>query len=101
MQEANAEICSYRNILFAIMKQRLKTMIVFSTLICLSTLFSMLADPTYALTSQQIKDICKKENNYVKCIKDTKALQKNTYNYKEKKLFTPIPIKVIPYEDSN
>ena len=76
-------------------------MVLLRILIYVSTLITVHLDPIYALTSQQIKEICKKEVNYVKCMNNSKALRKNTARNKEKKLFIPIPIEVIPYKDSN
>ena len=56
--------------------------------------------PSYGLTSQKIKEICKSERNYLTCIRNTNELEKS-YNNVDKKLFTPTSIKVIPYQSTN
>ena len=76
-------------------------MLIVKGILFLSALIYALDYPTYALTSRQIKEICKREVNFAKCIKDIKAIDRNRLNYKEKKLFTPIQIKVIPYNPNN
>ena len=51
-----------------------------------STLAFMLIDPVYALTSKHIREICRKEISYSKCVKRIKEMERKSYSNKQKTL---------------
>ncbi len=64
-------------------------------------LFIFSSLPGDALTSHQIRMICKKQKNYSKCLKNRSELEKNSLKSDKKGLFTPTSIQVIPYKAKN
>ena len=68
------------------------------TVIYIFTISTIFISPSYSLTYKQVNKICKRERDYRKCMKDKRLVEGNNYN-KEKRLFTPTRIKVIPFKE--